>query len=151
MSKFNFTKQDLINWGISVDNTDTGEYIVSAPYIVDYKKGRYVGKKRRVMNEHDVTTKHKYGLDRTYKMYVIGIKDGEKSKQRAFLTHRLVWVWFNGDIPDQYDVDHIDDNPINNDISNLQLLSRKDNLTKRLLNDNDVWNQYMAIKKYGDK
>ena len=44
MKRFNFTKQDLINWGISVDDTDTGEYIVSAPYIIDYKKGKYVGK-----------------------------------------------------------------------------------------------------------
>ena len=151
MKKFNFTKQDLINWGISVDDTDTGEYVVSAPYVIDYKKGKYVGSKRRVMNSYNIKTKHKYGQDKTYKSYVIGVKIGDKTIAKTFLAHRLIWVWFNNEIPDDYDVDHIDNNPINNNISNLQLLTRKENVNKRREEGNNIWNHHMAVKEYGVK
>lgn len=36
--------------------------------------------------------------------------------------HRFVWEYYNGEIPEGYDVHHIDGNKGNNDISNLQLL-----------------------------
>lgn len=40
--------------------------------------------------------------------------------------HRFVWEYYNGDIPEGYDVHHIDGNRSNNDISNLQLLKSED-------------------------
>lgn len=40
--------------------------------------------------------------------------------------HRFVWEYYNGEIPDGYDVHHIDGNRGNNDISNLQLLKSHD-------------------------
>lgn len=42
--------------------------------------------------------------------------------------HRYVWEKYNGVIPNGYDVHHIDRNKGNNDISNLQLLPRKEHL-----------------------
>lgn len=36
--------------------------------------------------------------------------------------HRVVWEHYNGVIPKLYQIHHIDGNPHNNDISNLQLL-----------------------------
>ena len=47
------------------------------------------------------------------------------------LVHRIVWESFNGPIPDDMDVDHIDGNPQNNALSNLRLLSHQDNLKAR--------------------
>lgn len=38
--------------------------------------------------------------------------------------HRFVWTYFNGEIPEGCDVHHIDRNPDNNNISNLQLLTK---------------------------
>ena len=39
--------------------------------------------------------------------------------------HRAVWIYHNGKIPEgDYDIHHIDGNKANNDISNLQLLTR---------------------------
>lgn len=37
--------------------------------------------------------------------------------------HRYVWKYYNGDIPEGYDIHHIDGDKGNNDISNLQMLS----------------------------
>lgn len=38
--------------------------------------------------------------------------------------HRVVYAYYFGEIPDDYIIHHIDANPANNDISNLQLLSK---------------------------
>ena len=38
--------------------------------------------------------------------------------------HREVFSYYNGEIPDGYDIHHIDNNPANNNISNLQMLTR---------------------------
>lgn len=64
---------------------------------------------------------------------------------RNLLVHRAVWAWnFNGTnantnghycpaytAPANFDIDHIDDNSINNNFENLQLLTRQENLRKR--------------------
>jgi len=50
---------------------------------------------------------------------------------KKMLVHRIVWESFNGPIPDDMDVDHIDDNPQNNALSNLRLLSHQDNVKAR--------------------
>ena len=36
--------------------------------------------------------------------------------------HRVIWECVNGEIPDGYDVHHIDHNPLNNSIYNLELI-----------------------------
>ena len=46
---------------------------------------------------------------------------------KRILWHRLVYEFFNDKIPEGMDVDHKDNNPTNNKIDNLQLLSHKDN------------------------
>ena len=50
---------------------------------------------------------------------------------KKILVHRAVWEAFNGEIPYGMEVDHIDNNPQNNALDNLQLLNRSDNLKKR--------------------
>jgi hypothetical protein len=39
-----------------------------------------------------------------------------------YLTHRLIWVLFNKEIPLDKQIDHIDRNPSNNKIENLRLV-----------------------------
>lgn len=46
------------------------------------------------------------------------------------LQHRIVWETFNGEIPDGYEVDHINDVREDNRLCNLQLLTRLDNMRK---------------------
>ena len=52
-------------------------------------------------------------------------KNNEKKKH--FYVHRLVWTTFYGEIPDDMEVNHKDENKQNNSLDNLNLLSHKDN------------------------
>lgn len=45
-------------------------------------------------------------------------------------VHRLIWMAFNGEVPSHLKVDHIDNNPGNNHINNLQLLTNRENVVK---------------------
>lgn len=56
--------------------------------------------------------------------------------KKRYYIHRLVYESFNGHIENNMEVDHIDNNKSNNSLSNLQLLTRKENMLK-LLVDND--------------
>lgn len=45
-------------------------------------------------------------------------------------AHRLIYIWFKGEIPAKHCVDHIDDDKQNNNIKNLQLLTWSENIKK---------------------
>ena len=49
-----------------------------------------------------------------------------KGKVRSFRVHRLVWEAFKGSIDDGYHIDHMDNDPSNNRLDNLQCLSPRD-------------------------
>ena len=53
-----------------------------------------------------------------------------KSESKQYSVHRYVYECFYGIIPKDKQVDHIDNNKINNNIKNLQLLSPKENKRK---------------------
>lgn len=57
--------------------------------------------------------------------YVDLCKDGKKKR---YSIHRLVWETFNSSIPEDYEINHIDENPLNNCISNLSAVSHKTNI-----------------------
>lgn len=46
-------------------------------------------------------------------------------------VHQLVYMLNNGSYPPDFNIDHIDRNPLNNDISNLRVISSKDNNNNR--------------------
>lgn len=48
-------------------------------------------------------------------------------KRRSHQWHRVIWYYFNGEIPDDLQVNHIDENKQNNTLANLNLLTPKDN------------------------
>lgn len=65
---------------------------------------------------------------RTGKYYRINAAYGLNKK---ILVHRMVWEAFNGPIPENVDIDHIDGDQSNNSLNNLQILSHSENLKKR--------------------
>lgn len=48
----------------------------------------------------------------------LGVTINSKTK----LIHRIIWECVNGEIPEGYDIHHIDGNPMNNSIYNLQMI-----------------------------
>jgi len=114
-------KQDLIDLGIKVEGTDKKYKI--------YRNGKELKRyKLKTYRNHKKTTAY-YG----YSIYYGKIKTekGFRYRQDNILEHVILWLWFKSDIPDGYDVYHIDKNKLNNKLSNLELLTRKENLKKR--------------------
>ena len=68
-----------------------------------------------------------------------GRTDGSRS-----MMHRDVWVHFNGDIPDGHDIHHKDHDKENNDIGNLECIS------KSLHRLHHLHGQNQHTKKKGD-
>jgi hypothetical protein len=48
--------------------------------------------------------------------------------KKKYSLHQLVWRQYNGEIPYGYDIHHIDENPCNNEMNNLQLLTRAEHM-----------------------
>ena len=64
--------------------------------------------------------------DRGYRL--VQIWDGGEVK--TYTLHKLVALLFLGETPQGYEVDHIDDDKLNNHVSNLQFLTRAENIQK---------------------
>ena len=67
----------------------------------------------------------------------------------TILMHKYVWEYYNGKIPKGYEVHHIDRNRANNDISNLQLLTKEEHkrIHAELLTDEErEWRRQNIIK-----
>lgn len=59
--------------------------------------------------------------------YVIAFLKCIDGKQRVFKWHRVIWCYFNGEIPQGMQINHIDENKTNNALSNLNLLTPQQN------------------------
>ena len=62
--------------------------------------------------------------------YQVRLYDNSGELGKLQYVHRLVYQTFIGEIPEGLEIDHIDGNPSNNNLSNLQLLSRRGNTDK---------------------
>lgn len=61
----------------------------------------------------------------------LGVALRVEGKTSKFLVHRLVYCTFNSvDIHTKLDVDHFDNDPTNNSLENLSLMTRSENLLK---------------------
>lgn len=55
-----------------------------------------------------------------------------RQERNYILLHRLVWMVANGEVPDGMEVNHKDGNKHNNRLSNLELITRSDNVKHAL-------------------
>lgn len=61
-----------------------------------------------------------------YGYYQVGLC--KNSIEKKYLVHRLVWIAFNGTIPEGLQVNHINEVKTDNRLSNLNLMTAKENL-----------------------
>ena len=82
----------------------------------------------------------------------VGDKAGTKRPDRYFdvrffgkkiLSHRIIWEMFNGEIPKDKVIDHINNNPSDNRIENLQLVTNAQNQQRR--NQSKGYKYYKGI------
>jgi hypothetical protein len=120
--KHALTREYLASMGINVymdDNAPTG-YVVTRT--APYKRSLRLIRTTR-LSIFKNTKGHPYGSDKTY--WLVGWNN------HIYPLARVVYAWFKGDVPANMDVDHVDNDSLNNSLDNLQLLTRKDNLAKR--------------------
>ena len=67
--------------------------------------------------------------------------------QKSIHVHRFVWECFNGIIPHDKVIDHINDNKEDNRLCNLQLLTHKENCMKSAKNRDYTFTKYNYKKK----
>ena len=51
--------------------------------------------------------------------------------QKFYAEHRLIWIYFNGDVPDGLQIDHINRIKYDNRIENLRLVTNAENALNR--------------------
>ena len=120
------TKQDLINWGVKDIYFDGDRPIIikeSLHHNGWHEKGDIYEALIR-----EITRFHKYVLPKTYLGVVLN--------KRIIPLHRVIYAWFNGEVDDNMDIDHIDHDPFNNTVDNLRQVDRKTNLNSKLVQNN---------------
>ena len=123
------TQESLKENGVEIvkDDKALGQYII---YQTKVDKD---GKKYRVVRPVYlcVVTKSQNGRQKGYLMAYVTIN----GKQFTLPLHRLVYIYFKGNFPEHYDICHLDDDSLNNDIRNLEAMPHADNIRSRKLDN----------------
>jgi len=90
--------------------------------IVNYKNGLICNHKERYLKFENINT-NKKGL--SYKRVTLS----NKNKTKRFSVHRLVAIYFLNNKENKLCVNHIDGNPSNNNVSNLEWCTHSENET----------------------
>lgn len=69
--------------------------------------------------------RYKFTRDDKTGYYLSSVIDGKR-----YRLHRYIWEYYNGEIPKDYDIHHKDHNKFNNEIDNLELLSKVEHLKR---------------------
>jgi len=81
---------------------------------------RFKNKSGRDVKEYSIGTKL-FRENGEVKAWVIGFQ------RKTYYVHRIIWVLTYGSIDSSLVIDHLDGNPLNNDIKNLSLKTIEDN------------------------
>ena len=85
------------------------------------KLGKLFWKKKTKPNNNRVKVGREAGYSNCYGYKNIGLENQE------YMYHRVLWVMHHGSIPRDRQIDHIDQNPQNNHISNLRIVTDAEN------------------------
>ena len=83
-----------------------------------------------------------------YEYCTLYSKDNNKSIKLMIYVHRLIYLLFVDNIPDEYEIDHINHIRGDNNLNNLRCISKAENRKNRRKNNN---NYFENDKKHNDK
>lgn len=92
--------------------------------VLGYENEYQVSNYAEVLNKKTGRLK-KVQISKNGYKYIVLYKDGEPKNRTIY---SLVWEAFNGPVPEGYEINHIDENPLNNRLDNLNLLTHKQNM-----------------------
>lgn len=83
------------------------------------------------LSQGNVVSKKKYGETKSYK--IVGWYNGKEHKQHTALVHRIMYVWAHPleELDNDDDIDHVLNDPDNNDYHNLVRCSHVENMRRR--------------------
>lgn len=114
----------VITWKKGVKYDFTGKYEVSNYGRISRIEGTYYcghhKKQAQVVKGGIMST------SKTKKGYLV-IQLSNNGKREGFTVGRLVWTSFNGEIPDDMQVNHINEDKTDNRLENLNLMTGKEN------------------------
>lgn len=84
-------------------------------YAYDDKNGGFITKRKKKAGKVATNGYRTISLQRDGTIY-------------TFCEHRCVWVWFNGEIPEGMNINHLDFDRSNNRIENLEVVTQQENL-----------------------
>lgn len=117
---------------------------------LDVRTGSWIQKKAfdkgyRTLKTWIQAKTHKYGKTVVYEY--ITFYNPVTHKTAIMSYHSFIYAYIKGEVPEGYDVDHIDGDTLNNSILNLQLLTREENLKKRKMSHKEIAKKYRKIEK----
>jgi hypothetical protein len=87
-----------------------------------YEEGKLF---HRTQRNNNIKVGEEAGCLRTNGYKAIGIN------RKQYFSHRLIYIYHNGEITDGLHIDHFDRNRLNNNIENLRLVTRQENQFNR--------------------
>lgn len=134
------TKQFLKEAGIVDIKRIKGQWLV---YRLWYD-GKSKTKTLKVLKINKAVRKHKYTQDKSYDIIMFSIRG---KGHYSIPLSRVLYVWFKEDIPDGYVIDHKNNDPFDNRLSNLKMTTIEQNLKKRFVDNPGCYvNQWAAMK-----
>ena len=136
------TKQFLEEAGFKDVFQHNGEWIIRRYWYKNNKKEKCWS----TIKISEAVRHHKYRPDKTYPKVNFSVR----GKGIFSITlNRFLYVWFKGDIPEGYVIDHKNNDPFDNDPKNLNCMTIEDNLNKRFDDNPESWtNQWGKTKSH---
>jgi len=114
-------------------NTETEIIGYDGKYTID-KEGNVYSyaqtKKRKLKPQRASQSKKGYFQVRLHSKEVNVINSKGNQYGKLQYLHRLVWETYNGEIPEGMEIDHIDADTTNNKLSNLRVITQRQNAIK---------------------